>query len=67
MIRVRRRIEQLEQALILEPQAEPKVLVVQFINQEREVVSSLSVELAPPAPGWNGRSRWAQRPGGRRL
>jgi hypothetical protein len=40
----------------LDAKVEPEVLVVQFVNQQREVVSSLSVELArPPVRGWNGR------------
>ena len=55
MIRARRRVEQLEQALLPLPQAEPQVLVVQFVNQEREVVSSLSVELPAPVRTSNGR------------
>ena len=61
-------MEHLEQALMPGTQIEPRVLVVQFVNQQRQVVNSFSVELAPPVPGWNGRSRWAaQRPGGRRV
>jgi hypothetical protein len=61
MIRVPRRVEILEQALLPLPQAEPQVLVVQFVNQEREVVSSLSVELPTPVHTSNGR-RWRTTP-----
>ena len=66
MIRARRRVEQLEQALLPLPQAEPQVLVVQFVNQDRKVVSSLSVELPASIRTSNGRG-WRTTPwrGGR--
>jgi DNA modification methylase len=52
MIRVRRRVEILEQALMPPSQAEPHGLVVQFVNQQREVVSSFSVQFPRPVPVW---------------
>jgi hypothetical protein len=68
MIRTRRRVERLEQAIApAGVQAEPHVIVVAFVNAKREVVSSFSVEFDQSAPGWNGRGRRAApRSGGQR-
>jgi hypothetical protein len=66
MIRVRRRVEKLEHALVPEVQAEPQVILVQYVNVEREVVDSFSVQLARPVRGGNRRGRRADRWAGRR-
>jgi hypothetical protein len=63
MIRARRRVEILERALLPLPQAERQVLIVQFVNQQREVVSSFSVQFPRPVPAGKDRSRR----GGRRA
>jgi hypothetical protein len=64
MIRVRRRVEKLEQAFApLDAQAEPQVILVEYVNAQREVVDSYSVEVPRPAPGWAGRRRTAPSAG----
>jgi len=59
VVKIRRRIELLEQALLPEPQGPDQVFHVHFVDVDRKVVKTLDIKMGQVRPS-NGR-RWSRR------
>ena len=68
MLRVRRRIERLEDEMLPLPPEPPEFMHVHFVDSEKRVVNTMVFEMAQVrAPGsrWRTAQRWPPLKGGR--
>jgi hypothetical protein len=67
MLRVRRRIERLEDEMLPLPPEPPEFRHVHFVDSEKRVVSTMVFEMAqtlPPGRRWRTAQRWPRVRGG---
>ena len=68
MLRVRRRIERLEDEMLPLPPEPPEFMYLHFVDSEKRIVNTMVFEMAPTLPPgrrWRTTQRWPPAKGGR--